>query len=259
MSEDKKNKAGLHKKISSIFEGVPIPQSNGAQQSSSVPRPESSEHTPPKPPAEGPQPPQIKASTKADQPVPSGPKVAPVQKPKSETAIKTAGPTSWDKIKNKFFSGEGGVDTRRQKVMAILVPILFIALIFVLLRVFRTPSRKKTKPQEVTPTKTVAKSPGKIDWQIPAPYPTTLRDPMRTSPAVIFQAGQTGTGQIETKDIVKQPIKGILHSEDNPSAIIGTRIVHEGETISGATIVKINKDSVEFEMNGKRWVQEVER
>jgi len=47
-------------------------------------------------------------------------------------------------------------------------------------------------------------------------------------------------------------VKGILYNEDNPSAIVNNQIVYEGDKISGATIIKINKDSVEFEVK-KRW------
>jgi type II secretory pathway component PulC len=64
----------------------------------------------------------------------------------------------------------------------------------------------------------------------------------------------TGTGT-ETPQLI---VKAIVYSEDNPSAVIGKQIVHEGDEISGATIVKINEDSVEFEMNGERWKQKVQ-
>ena len=47
-------------------------------------------------------------------------------------------------------------------------------------------------------------------------------------------------------------VKGILYNEDNPSAIVNNQIVYEGDKISGATIIKINKDSVEFEVK-KMW------
>jgi hypothetical protein len=90
-----------------------------------------------------------------------------------------------------------------------------------------------------------------IDWEIPEPYPTKLRDPM--------QLGLRTTAEIETEKIV---VTGILRSDDDPSASsasIGKEIVHEGEKIFGATVVKINKDSVEFEMNGKRWTQKVQQ
>ncbi len=52
-----------------------------------------------------------------------------------------------------------------------------------------------------------------------------------------------------------EPINGIIYSEEKPSAIIGGRIVHEGDTHYGVKIVKIHKDKIEFEENGKRWTQ----
>lgn len=53
-------------------------------------------------------------------------------------------------------------------------------------------------------------------------------------------------------------VTGILHSKDKPSAVIGYRIVHEKETIRGVEIVKIHKDKVEFEKDGKRWTQTIQ-
>ena len=94
----------------------------------------------------------------------------------------------------------------------------------------------------------VATSVRKIDWQVPALYPTTLRDPM--------QFGSATTAGAVLSEIV---VKGIVYSKDNPSAVIGTQIVHEGEKISGATIIKINEDNIEFEMNGEKWMQKVGR
>lgn len=54
-------------------------------------------------------------------------------------------------------------------------------------------------------------------------------------------------------------VKAIVHSEDKPSAVINEEVVFEGDEVMGATITKINPDSVEFEMNDKKWTQEVER
>jgi type II secretory pathway component PulC len=96
-------------------------------------------------------------------------------------------------------------------------------------------------------SKAVAVSNNKIDWQIPTPYPATLRDPMQFGSATATQAG---TGRLT--------VKGIVLSGDKSSAIIDNQIVREGEEILGATVVKINKDSVEFEKNGKSWKQRVQ-
>ena len=54
-------------------------------------------------------------------------------------------------------------------------------------------------------------------------------------------------------------MKGIVYSKDDPSAVIGNRIVHEGDEVLGVTIIKINEKSVEFERNKKRWTQKVQR
>ena len=115
-------------------------------------------------------------------------------------------------------------------------------------KVFSTPSSKKTKNLSLGPAIAVAASKDEIDWQIPEPYPTTLRDPM--------QFGRVTAAQAATGGLI---VKGIVYSQDSPSAVIGTQIVREGDKVLGATIVKINKDSVEFEMNGKTWTQKVQR
>jgi hypothetical protein len=54
-------------------------------------------------------------------------------------------------------------------------------------------------------------------------------------------------------------VKGIVYSEDKPSAVIDSQIVHQGEKIGGVTVVKINKNNVEFEVDGKTWTQEVQQ
>ena len=54
-------------------------------------------------------------------------------------------------------------------------------------------------------------------------------------------------------------VKGIVYNQTNPSALIGTEIVHEGDNISGAQVVKIRRDSVEFSFNGTTWQQGVSR
>ena len=54
-------------------------------------------------------------------------------------------------------------------------------------------------------------------------------------------------------------VKGIVFSANKPSAIINNQIYSEGQTVNGATISKITKESVEFEANEKRWSQFVQR
>ncbi len=61
--------------------------------------------------------------------------------------------------------------------------------------------------------------------------------------------------QLTTTAPLCEPVTGIIYSEDKPSAILGGKIMHEGDTHHGVTVVKIHKDKVEFEANGKRWIQ----
>ena len=131
--------------------------------------------------------------------------------------------------------------------MVILAPVLFIVLIFMFIRAFSTPSQKITGPGTFGPAKAAASSDSKADWQVPELYPTTLRDPMR------FGSVTTPT---ETGGLI---VKGIVYSEDNPCAVIGDQIVHEGDKVLDVVIIKINEKSIEFEANGKRWTQKVQR
>jgi outer membrane biosynthesis protein TonB len=285
MSEQERDKAGLHKEISSIFKGVLIPQTDGGQEPSDTPAPERTGYTEPKPPTPEPQQPcdapapertgymepkpptpepQKPKAPKPYQAMQSLPKSTGARQPKADiddteknvsqeqepTAVKISSQTFRQQITNKLFTPKPGVSATRQKAMVVIVPLLFIALIFMLRGVLGTSVRKtEASAEDNASSAATAGLNTKIDWEIPAPYPTTLRDPMRLGPAA--------AAQTETETFVKLIVKGILYTEDNQSAVIGNQIVHEGEEIRGATVVKISKDSIEFEMNGKRWTQKV--
>jgi len=136
------------------------------------------------------------------------------------------------------------------------VPLLFIVFIFMFRQVLSTNVRKtEAFTEDNVSSVATADSNTNIDWEIPAPYPTTLRDPMQLGPVETAQT-ETET-ETETRTFVKPIVKGILYAEDNASAVIGNQIVHEGEKIRGVTVIKIGKDSVEFEINGKRWIQKI--
>lgn len=61
----------------------------------------------------------------------------------------------------------------------------------------------------------------------------------------------------ETKT-TKGVIAGIIYSRNDPIAIIDDTVVHETEAINQVKIVKIHKDRIEFEKNGKTWTQQVQ-
>jgi hypothetical protein len=262
-----KYKAGLHKEVSAIFNGVSLPKNDGAQRPSAVPAPAQQDYGAPKPSASGPpaqKPPvpshmtptkpksESSASPRGEQPsLQSPPKPTPAKKPKAHTAIKAAGQIPWrrtlEQIKNKLLATKSGVSTTKQKIMVILVPALFIVLIFVFIRAFSGPSQNMTGAGTSGPVEAAAAGHSKVEWQLPSLYQTTLRDPMRFS---------SDRSQTESGGLI---VNGIVYSEDNPSAVIGGQIVHQGDRILDVTITKINENSVEFEANGKKWMQNVQR
>lgn len=75
------------------------------------------------------------------------------------------------------------------------------------------------------------------------------------SDKVQFELNGMKRTKTKTSDLV---VKGIVLGEGRPKALIGIRTVEEGNEIFSATIVRISWGSVEFEMDGKRWTQEVE-
>ncbi|MHC4171679.1 MAG: hypothetical protein ACYTBX_01090 [Planctomycetota bacterium] len=262
------NKTGLHKEISSIFKGVPVPDvpdNDSVQQPSRAPAADHIDY----PTAEQ-SAPEVPNLQKPQTPEPCQPaqplQAAPAQQPKTDktdieesasdrpTTVKVISPTFWQRMKDKLFAPKSGVSTSRQKAMVVMVPVLSIVLILVLVKVFGVPSRTIAEYREVEPAGTVAAFAHEIDWEIPAPYPKIYRDPMRFGSAI---TASSATEKLTDGSTRKLNIKSIVYSEDNPSVVIGNRIVHEGEKVLGATVVKINKDSVEFEMGEKKWKQNV--
>jgi hypothetical protein len=284
-----KRKTGLHKQVSTIFDGVPLPKdggvplpkNDGVRQPSDPPAPQRPDYeghpkadkgrleptvsqkpsapshlTPTTPKPQKQQPVEIPpepAQSKAAPPQP-----APPTQPDADAIIKTLKQIPWqqtlEKIKttvleivSKVSATKPGVSATKQKTMAVLVPVLFIVLIFVFTRVLSTPGPQITEAQSLGPTNTAAAS-NEIDWQIPKPYPTTLRDPTQFGSVTTARSGASGL-----------IVKGIVYSKDNPAAVIGSQILHEGDKVLGVTIVKINEKSIDFEMNGKRWTQKVQR
>ncbi len=248
-----KRRGGLHKQVSSIFDGVPIPADDGEQQSPvNEPTSENPVPAPPKPVAPSHLTAKPSNPEQPEQPAQPQPKPAAPKQPKIKVAARDAGLNQlmeiWEKISAKLFAEKEGVDVKKQKTMAVVVPVLFVVLIFVFSKVLRSPSRGAAKPNPAGPSNATAAVDKRQQWQIPEPYPESLRDAMQ------FNAADAAS---ITRGLIV--VRGIVYSEDNPSAVVSNEIVHEGDEIAGATVVKINKNSVEFEMNGKTWTQKVER
>jgi len=249
---------GLQKRVSSIFSGVPVPKSSGVLQTPQQPASENTGNEPPKPAYTHPESHDSPfAAVPARQnltDMPSELKPLPNIKPSNydinKNQIQIRLQNIWETIKDRLFAPNPGVSTSKQITTVVMIPVLFVIMIVVFTKLFYKPSTKKTQPAVSQTTSVAAASDNKTDWQIPEPYPTGLRDPM--------QFGSSATADTDTGTSGPIALKGIAYSEDSPFAIIGSQIVREGEKIFDATIIKINRDSVEFEINGVRKIQKVQ-
>ncbi len=152
----------------------------------------------------------------------------------------------WEQVKAKLLTPKRGASPARQKMVILVAPVLMVVFLLVVTQAIKKPPGATVKPSNKA-SAAVAFN-GKINWELPAVIPDNLRDPM------VF--GAMGQGKETTSGPV---VKGIVYSEDNPRAVVGGRIVSAGDTVGGATVVKINPDSVEFTMGDKNWTQKVER
>lgn len=265
-----KRRSGLHKEISSIFDGVPVPSDRTAARPHAGPERGRAGYDSPRPPAKPLQNPQIPdANQRFKQPT--------VAQAKTGQAVAAVGGGPLQQAVKKLFAPRPGLRSPRQKMTVLLVPVLAVVLVVVLAKNLGIPSLKTKGPVIPEPAAAIGAVPTEISWQKPDPYPTALRDPMRLTDgmteqikaqadakaqakadALVQQQTVTNTTDPQATKAGELTVKGILFSADNPSAVIGTEIAHVGDIIAGATIVKVNRRSVEFEKDGETWTQSVE-
>ena len=114
--------------------------------------------------------------------------------------------------------------------------------------VFKSPGSANAKTGQKDVEITVKKE---VTWVKPLVIPEDMRDPMSDSPS------QNLVDETEKpkQDYSKFVVTGIVQGTKGNSAIVSSKVLFEGEEIFGATVVKINNDSVEFEMDGQKWTQ----
>jgi hypothetical protein len=183
--------------------------------------------------------------------------------PAAPTEAHPTAPSSQPKPKPKTSIRSYGMKEKadgRQKLMIALIPILAIAMVFLLKNPLGMRSAAKAAGMQHNETaRTVVPDVVEIAWTIPAPYELGGRDPMKPVPPPAVENTGQETAARPTETPVELILTGILYSEDKPMAIVDTQVVHEGQQVSGATVKKIDKDSVEFERNGRTWRQTVSK
>jgi len=254
-----KKKAGLHKQISSIFDGVPVPKNVGGTFSGPEPtgQPRSARPGGVNTPGPAPRPVPAPAKPTYGKPAPAKPaKATPAAKVYKKNETRSTEPTQlFKQIQSMLYgSKDGGIDSK-QKTKTILVGVLGFVFVFVIIFAFSGSSGKKparSAQNEAMVTQAGSTATVKIDWAPPKPWPGHLRDPMKDQP---FYQESENAATTPKQELV---VKGIVFSKNKSSAIVNGQIVHAGETIFGATVVRINKSSVEFEKGEKKWTQKTQ-
>jgi len=145
---------------------------------------------------------------------------------------------------------EPAVSSRRRIITAALVPVLALVLVLLnLAKLFKSEvpaaNQKQSEPVHVQAAK-------EIRWHRPEPL-SIVRDPMRLT-------GQTAEMAATAQLTLAEPqLTGIVFSELNPAAIIARKIVRRGDTVAGATVLEITKNSVIVEINGKKATLKITR
>ena len=172
------------------------------------------------------------------------------------------------RMKEKLIPSEAEGGSAKDKVMMMLVPVLAIAMIFMFRNVLiKSPGKASAAKKKDEKVVAAVVSGDEIEWKIPESLPVMTRDPLQLpenndmenpdevagptnpEPETVTTAAKIRNGIVNVRTIV--------YSEDKASALVGDQIVYVGSKIDGVTIVKINRDSVEFESNGETWVQRV--
>jgi hypothetical protein len=159
----------------------------------------------------------------------------------------------WRTTKQQFFgNSQKSLDARQKKtvVLGIILAVVFAAVL--LFALGSGPSRVKAASKKINSENTQMAG-GKItdnteNWTLPEPYSTSLRNPTKI---------EVNTSAVNTQSENTLRVQGIVYSSKKPSAIIANQVVFEGDSIEGARIIKIERDSVEFEKDGKRWQRQV--
>jgi len=266
-------KSGLHKQISSIFDGVTVPQngilSEDAElsveqmepQIQDAPESDIWQEAAPVPQTSDPSLVKQMTANPSECECDSIPVVQvgrPMPLPKSKVMSKSAmGPGFVTQAKKAIIGSHSSLDPRQKKA-AMLVGIL--SLVFGVVMFVSLGGAGKTQAvaadaasgDQTAQSQAIKKTAQK--WKHPEPLPQDLRN--ATSPAMMHSDTPQTSLAVESGSLI---VKGIVFSKNKPSAIINNQILSEGQSFHGVKVVKITKETVEFEANERRWTQFVQR
>lgn len=120
-----------------------------------------------------------------------------------------------------------------------------VAILLVILLVTAVVAASQLFPRKNIPARpSVAEEPGK-----PAAV-AAKSEALPALPSVIFQQPQPQQPEERKAAAPEFVLNGIMYLEGSPRAIINDSMVEVGDTVSGASVVKIDKKNVRLEYNG---------
>lgn len=232
-------RTGLQCKISSIFSQVPVSKkgdhrSTSKTSQSSHQEPDSSKSTPSK---------QTPAVLFKPHTVESHRKTASVHAKKTSTpelkSLHVLGRKAF-RDRNTRFRPRAKPNPKIQRVALILLFIFSCLFVVVLIRNFKAHRPTSLDPIKQPISQALVEPSIEIKWPIPPKYLSNLRDPMELPKA------------IERPDLI---VRGIVNIEDHLFAVVGGKVVGQGETVNDVKFIKIDPNNVQFELDGKKWIK----
>lgn len=252
-------KSGLHKQIASIFNGLPEPKTQAktpdANPASTTPRFVVEDTAGGRGPLSTPKP-ELQQTGTAQPGAAAAKSGRPMPLPKHtlSAAMRPRGPKLAE-LKKSLMGNSSNPRQKKTALCAGALAAVFAIVLFVSLGGIGSSSSKPDKKPAGETVKTSADTAAKpTAWKMPEPLPATIRDPMK--PGTVPGATSDGAAAATTGELV---VKGIVFSQDRPTALINNEIVKEGQVVEGITVVDIDRTEVEFELSGKRWKQPVQR
>ena len=99
-----------------------------------------------------------------------------------------------------------------------------------------------------------------IDWEAPDAYEPRWPDPTR----LVYSSKRKAVVTQDPNAVLSNPIvappplldiRGVVFSEEEPLVIVGTEVLHEGQSAGPIQIVKIRLDGVDLKSGDKTWTQ----
>ena len=129
---------------------------------------------------------------------------------------------------------------KRPGIMPVLLLILLIALLAFSVKKILTPQNSINSESAISVAESVIKPVTAFNY--------TPRNPSRSAGV---KPQRTGTRNTQFPDLI---LSGIMHLVDGPRAIVNGVMVATGDIISGAKVIKIDKDKILLEQKGSKVV-----